>query len=778
MPEQEPPPAQPPPPERRLTPEQAADQLAREQERIERERQANVGRAPEKAQPGAEQEQPPRQPRELRTPTNGPELQEFLQNIQNLPPEERQAFSRRLLRLLEEQGGRRPRERRGGISIHEILANEYAEGKEEGGEEGGRERVRQEVEGILRAIEEDIQDITTNQQGVQQLRGAIDAVFGRTDSEFRSELAELVDARSNLYLGMFTARFVGAEGLANYVTNFQQKHLQRILRLTPGVLRAVEILEEADEYGPGAYWRKPEAIEETIRLYKDLVKKVDDDGNEKTYDQLSNKDKKDANKELWVLARKLGLVDESRKAQEALRQDPTDRKKQTQAEMLKFKNLEKFAPNGNYELLRIALKKIDETLSHTEKSKTPTMVYREIVKEFPELARTYSLGSIDANEKIVDGPNREKFETLIYEINRSFALAERIHHTFAMSASFDGPRWKKDIDESKIPVHLRSINNKPGGLIQLDPIVYWEDPGDEETGEPSTGMKELNVRTASKINPKEVGISEDEKKRREIIKRTYEDLQKKKTHVIGATWTRAWREFYRDNWELIDFEESQGGNSPRELRKTIHYPITLMKPGEANPGKAKFLMRYTYLGVPDLGMHLGFTSAIDIIENWDKNFPKYKPWTKRLAGGHKMRDFFSGAELDLLNNRAVLTNPVEALTKIKAQYKTYGSDHPEDLEEVDRYLEFLTEGILIYDQRDIKDDFPGTRRFDSLDVDNVLIRLKGADVIDLKARRKIANELIGPPLIKILKLHLKLFSWGGSILEFVTQFIKTIVSAK
>jgi hypothetical protein len=190
------------------------------------------------------------------------------------------------------------------------------------------------------------------------------------------------------------------------------------------------------------------------------------------------------------------------------------------------------------------------------------------------------------------------------------------------------------------------------------------DPRYREEGKEVT----VNLRIAAEKLAEAQLLDKDDPRRKELLEddevQAITEIRGAKNHLLTIAWDKAWREFYEQNWDLIDFEGSFSGDSSREARKTQFFGRTLEQSGEAEPGK-RFLRRYADTGVKDIGQFFAFASAFDMVDNFGSVFNRVKRWSSLMQNGDKMRGIF----MDMLNNPALLADPTKFITELKKNYR-------------------------------------------------------------------------------------------------------------
>jgi len=686
------------------------------------------------------------------------------------------------------------------------------------------------IEGRLRAVEEDEQDVAGQQQNVQQLMHIVDSVFATKD-EWRLELAEKLHARLQLHLGNFTSRYIGGEALSGVITNFQQRHWQSILR-TAGVRRMIQFLEEKDETGAvGAYYRNTEADPESPRYSK--YKKFFN------YDSLDSDKQKSARQKMWIMDRQIQLIKEARGS----------------ADHLGFKYIKDYTENS--ELIQYALTKLEETDLRTSRSKNSFTVIQEMISEakdqdsrlhqilpqediqkllsFIYIQKTNPrtgqplldeqgnpVFELDAKGNPIPSPQTDQgsfelnkfgqdFDWLMYELQRSLRLASRAHLTTTQANSYDGPHWKKGTQAPKqfkagnieVEVLNPDAAQSKAALIQLNPkLVFdfknWKDGWNVdprilardngiaviELGKDphllNLSEEEIILRYGDPENPSEPTQAQLAQKEDDDIKiAAMKWLRSNKMHLIMITWEKTWRHVYKEYWDDLDFSKAQSGISGRESRKTTHFPITLEKPGEDKPGIVKELRKYTHTGAMSLDQLFAYESAINIFAEWDSNFAKVKGYAARLKGGDQLRAKLTGGQKpDLLNNPQSLANPTEAISEIRNHLKTYMSDSPEDQQEVNSITRDWVEAVAGFNKDLIHSYFPEYKNADSLTLDNIIYGARGAGLIDHHATEELANKLIGPLPWRAILVNKKLLSFSGGLFEMLKKMAQAIATGK
>lgn len=601
------------------------------------------------------------------------------------------------------------------------------------------------IEDTLRAGESDLVSPDTFQQAVQSAIQAVDLVFA-SDQGRRKKITELIRGRQAGYACEFTARYINAGELGKNITNFFQEYFESMMHL-PGVSRMMQIMEERDaQEGTnirGAYFRK-------LNYDKNDAKKAEWHHLYKHSDLYDDKGKikKDPGWGVWVVDKKFQLYNEAL----------VDNTK------IKLDYLNQYKDDADKDLVKVLLVKSHSGNNPVQAIKDlHRVVFSDLYKDVEDypIPEGYHLpeeikAKLYANDKlrnairILTQEEREArgaleedkttltqstgvgLDRMIYELNRSVTLGQRIEHSLQFSTHWDNLRWKKDehmSDEQKRRFeeatkhslrhgdHREDYDkygkNVKGNLVVLNPVVEWVlngDPRYNQTGEKIT----VNLRIAAEKLAEARLLPDTDPRKQELLNdkevKAITQMRGAKNHLFTIAWDKAWREFYEKNWDMIDFEGSFSGDSSREARKAQYFGRTLEQSGEAEPGK-RFLRRYADTGVKDMGQFFAFASAFDMVDNFGAVFNRVKRWSHLMQEGNKMR----GTLMTILNDPAMLADPVKFVTELKKNYRpimstddTYDKEYYSDEEYFEAYhhlenqLDYVTgqwaEAIIEYNK--------------------------------------------------------------------------------
>lgn len=593
------------------------------------------------------------------------------------------------------------------------------------------------IEGEISTIEEDDARLESPDQLIQTINQAL-----VSNPELRFKLAEKAYSRLYLHIAAYYAKYVGVGKFSEVLTTFNQRHVVHIIE-TKGVKTGLQVFAAKDYYGiEGGHYRKTEAQGQDYERFKDLF------------------DNPEKNKvAIWDLARRMEITKDE-----------------------DFKD-SRFATADD--LMAVAIKKLGEDTPGSRTNKNARMVVDEILKEKPDLARRYNLLTLDALGRDVRSNEVAEFETYIYEISRALSLAEKLQILSGRAEMWDGPRWKKD---AVIPPEM-GPGNVPGGLIQLNPMVTWEVPIDQGgigQKDPSTGKEilgtrlkiELNLRTDRYLDPDEPGISVEEKEFRIKKKAALKDLQGDKAFSIGFAWHKAWRLFYKNNWDLIDFANSAGGVGPDMSKSAFHFPASLMRYTEANPQIPLQMRSRMFLGIVSLTDNLLLKDEEEMVYNWYANIKKLKAWQARLALDNqdrlkaKLREVFSKSE--------AYVNPIKALGDLVPELKKAYinpdrlGEGLEDPVEVGYVLGDLIEGVVEFNLKYRHKKYPQYHNADAQEIDRFLNEAIKEGLISKKSKNKIEDKYLGPEPIRSIRKASKMVDLNGALFGFMGDFFKAI----
>ncbi len=343
-------------------------------------------------------------------------------------------------------------------------------------------------------------------------------------------------------------------------------------------------------------------------------------------------------------------------------------------------------------------------------------------------------GALEETKVVLTQSTGTNLDRLIYELGRSVTLAQRIEHSFQFSTHWDNIKWKKkeDMTFEEYKLFKKALNeigsseeeygkNTAGGQIILNPVVDWaikSDPRYPGSNEEAKNKKREQIQKESDPHKKEILLKElenlsgktrkvnlriaaekraklhkmkrqikfmkdetDEEKAAKKAVQTQidhlnvdydvvaiDEMRNAKNHLFIIAWDKAYRNFYEKYWSLIDFEGSFSGDSSREARKAQFFGRTLEQSGEAEPGK-RFMRRYADTGAKDIGKFFAFESGFDMVDKFQDVFNRVKRWSHVMQTGDKLR----GTLMQMLNDPALLADPVKFTTEIKKNYRPHMS---------------------------------------------------------------------------------------------------------
>lgn len=613
----------------------------------------------------------------------------------------------------------------------------------------GQNAVRDLIESYLRAQEEDDADVKQNEQ--EQLRAAINTAI--VDDKFRYELATRVQARALAHMGAFTAKYLGTEAMAGVVNGFNSYHVRELLN-TVGVEKALDVLEEPDQYGvEGAFYRSFKH-EGPLDANDPVVKAMQAEA------PILKKDDDWIRDELWLVNHKFKLI-------EAARKDPNN-------PHLKLSHLNEFKDQD--ELIRLAIFRVNQTNPSVSWKNTAKTALLEIVKPKEELPQNIKdlyrqtaikAGLLDEQGNII--PQKyQQFEALLYETDRAINIANKIHHTFGMSAMWDGPRWKPG---TKIPEEFwndemrKNKDLQTAGvnqLVVLNPTVptgEWEVPSSREKdayGKEIEGTgkikRKINLRTIAKDSDKDPELKE-----------VWGDIRKQKL-VIAESWTRTYRNFYANHYQDIDLKNSATrGRAAREASRVINFPIVMSHRGEAHPGRPS-LRRYAYLNVPSLLEFNSYRNTKEIIDNWGNDYPYMKiGWsTSRLTEAPKFKTLLHRENPKLLRSMSSLRDFVKALKEVKPQVEKYTTQ-----KEAGEVMENLLRGVLLF--RAQHSEEADLLNLGEERLKEMITEAQIEGIIGHSGHESIKEDMFGPRLLKKYQ-HAKPFGFLKKIIGGLADF--------
>lgn len=621
--------------------------------------------------------------------------------------------------------------------------------------EEGKYAVRELVERQLSAIEED--DTGVRSEDVGALQQAINITI--VDDLFRAELTRKAVARSYLHYGAFTSKYIGGEEWAKVPTNFVGMHVREILE-TPGVKEAIDLLEGKDQYGTaGEYYRNSEAM---LDENDPFVKAIVDYETKKAKKPLTEDQLGSLRKSVWLVNKRFELI-------------KSERSNQTKPKDKKLRNIEDFSNSADDLILKLGIYEMSQTNPDLDKQNTPKLAVNEIVKNFTDVARQANI--IDAQGQ--ETSRQQDLIKLLYDANRAFELGIRLHHMTGVSAMFDGPRWKEGaiIPEGYAGAGERAGKNRS---VELNPILEWYDPKDGWKGDPNDPRRpkiKLNLRTAAEESKKadDLSASEAERERAKVIKRTLEDVrgddERGQRYRFSSAWTLAYQKFYRENWDKIDFIHSaRSGRAARMANRLLNFPIILEHPSEVHPGRAEYLRKFTYLGIPSLIQMSAYSGAQELVENWNSQFRIMKEgWIGRLANGEKLKSQINRKEPDMLNSHEALREFVKSLKTMKPTMKEYMTPA-----EVGASVENWLRGLLEFRARYSNQADLLNMTEEGLEDEIYHAQVEG--LIGVKKTENIKRDMFSPMWIRRLS-KIKLFNhehFPGKVIWAVTEFWESL----
>ncbi|MBI3485842.1 hypothetical protein HY025_02750 [Candidatus Daviesbacteria bacterium] len=629
----------------------------------------------------------------------------------------------------------------------------------------GNEAALELTEELLAAIEED--DASLRQEDIVGLVQAVNFIFSE-DRQFRARLSTLIYARGNVHTGAFAAKYLGAEQFSQVPTNMLGYHWKSLLEAT-GVEKALELMEAKDEYGvKGAYWREPELKELTderinnidslapsgnfseadVMLFKIIVKEL------KPKQILSDKDQKDyykkKKKKAWEVLHKYKLVQAQFKTKnDGSREIPNDQR-------VKYVNDFNPTDKNNEALIKVGLFVLGRPSSDVYTRKNiPFTAVQELIRSNQE--KYFGVADqLTREERVTEGDldRKEKFQRLIYEIDRSFAIGERIHHTTLMSTQFDSLRWGRADKDMEIPEEfwsnemrqnpaLRIVKKGEAIPVFFNPKIEWTDPETKEKVILHLGTLEDDLKEKPNETPAQ-------RENRLKLYRTIQNFTKQEhqTRVIAEVWHKYLSDFYEKYYDFINYDATISGKGPRATNRTVHQPATLSKKSEAQAGKAKFLRRFAEFGLMSAAQFFGLSSAKETLGQWDDFYQNMKyGWVPRFRDAGKIKDILIGPETDLLNSSSSLIHPWEALQKIKNICRAGNFT----TKELDTYMDKWSRGVVRFSYNHAEQ--VGLENTDLKEADNILVMLRSKGVLSKHEEdRIIVEDLKSKPFEKQKKL--------------------------
>lgn len=335
----------------------------------------------------------------------------------------------------------------------------------------------------------------------------------------------------------------------------------------------------------------------------------------------------------------------------------------------------------------------------------------------------------------VDGAVSREAQRAFYELIRDWRLAKDMMYNTMTAVDYDGPREKGTGSILGPQEVILDIVNRRGEQIRIN-----------------------------LADPEEV------KNKKGVL----DDLRKSDAgYQIGMAWDRAWREFYRDNYDRIDVETSaSGGNAPNALRREAHFPVYISRPANPNKGRAEYLRRYTYANVQSLARTMGVASTADVVDNF--HYATYYHWGGRVNGADKFRKLFAEDGPKLIDDpNSMSAADLKPLSEMRAALAYVPAEEQREV------MAFLLDGLLKQRMKYMKKDF-NARNITAREAEITLFTAKSLDLIDKDTEDRLAKKAIGwnlpGPLWKIPAFIRS--SWGaGNKWEALSEFFKKLFEA-
>lgn len=691
--------------------------------------------------------------------------------------------------------------------------------------ERGNKAARELVEELLLSIE--IDDQSLRQEDIMGLTQAVNSVFA-DDQDFRAELAETVNSRTQIHIASFAAKYLGAEQFSGVPMNMLEFHWSSLFNTT-GVRKAVKILESKDKYGvKGEYYRSPEQQ----LLVRDLV----DDPENKKQDQLidrlslltpeqfeneplpnnlsdgftsadfkllyiiavqarqdmmakvpagqdpSNYERSGFHSKvkakIWEMKHKYKLIELQFGIQPEGVADTRPIPERERLEYVDFfRDQDPNLDRSNEELIKIALFVLGERNKIRNRKYVPDSAVRELIDNQQKYLNVIQhLNNIDTQRGDPDElDSQAAFTRLLAQLDRAFAVGERIHHTTLMSTQFDGPRWKEgtSIPERFWTEQMRRSRGtandltiaQKGQAVVFNRWIKVEDPDTKE-------VMNINLRTIEEdaedhTNPVRAGK----------YRRALQNLTKinHETRFIAEQWHEEIGDFYINYFDHLDHDAAGNTKSPRQLGRVTYEADTLFKKSEARKPKAEYLARYMYLGLMSASQFLGFSSAEKTtVDGWDEYYQNLKfGWVRRYAAVDKLRELFTTGEIDLLNSAGSMLKPWEAQRQAKVLAKSMFT-----IKELDRFDDVLSKGIYIQNTTKEYSEQLGLESLNLAEGDNLLTMQRLNGVLSKKKEKEIKKEVAGNLLFYNLIYLRQNLSFTKGLWAMLMRFLKEIAPSE
>jgi hypothetical protein len=372
----------------------------------------------------------------------------------------------------------------------------------------------------------------------------------------------------------------------------------------------------------------------------------------------------------------------------------------------------------------------------------------------------------------------EDIEQVFGQLNRAFVIAEKIHHASGQSAEFDGLKWKQN---AQIPDEIAGSDelgyrNLPGGAIIVDPILWYDDEEDRDI-DPETGRKKIGsgskiaIHLATDMMPiDEENDSEEVKKRKKAAIK----VAREKSGMIAAAWSKAYRELYIKNSDLIDYDGSISGRGARDKKKLHHKPADYWNAGELNSGKYKELRKYGYVNTIMIQQFFELGTNQQLADDWDRFFNRIKYNTGRWNAMEKLQSMYDKSGPRLLYDFHAMNDPEHLVKTLSEFYKAslalteFNDEHGDT--EVQSYIGDLAKGILDFRVNHSTDY--GHKNLNYNQIDLVIEKLELAHIVEHAVPDQMSANYLGPEWYRIFRTIYSRVDKPGAFGAFIAEMIK------
>ncbi len=416
----------------------------------------------------------------------------------------------------------------------------------------------------------------------------------------------------------------------------------------------------------------------------------------------------------------------------------------------------------------------------------------ETFRTSPNVQREQLIANFYLHQRVLADPQDElvpRFADTLYDVNRSYSLAEKVYYNTTEAARLSGAIWKTD---TVLPEELKRWN-KPGGAVVLRPVVHFnphhhehhtheETDPDEILHHPHHEEGTIRVDLTLAYNPEvlekhlleeyarrnandqlqaavksgdlakfesaqkqladfeknlllaeghifeakenETHLSEDKIKERSMERahtaianlaaaadrealRTLSSTQRAQ---VGIVWDKAWRDFYRKYYDLVDITASNPGY--QKVRDPMTNPIGLSK--TQNPNHfAPWMKHFADVAARPLSEVTGQTLE-ENINNWGNNHQFRSAFARKIKDGDALASVLNHF---ISEGNEMASDKLAALGKIKE--KIHHLPEPEQFDFMQNFLDGLVVQRMLYMARDFDN-------FKNDDINGIDSLLKGS----------------------------------------------------